>query len=59
MDPMKDSVTFDVYDKDLITKDDSLGSAIVQLNTLRRGVPERMNLNLMGARQGTLTVGKF
>nr|CAG4714151.1 unnamed protein product [Naegleria fowleri] len=56
MDPMKDSVTFDVYDKDLITKDDSLGSAIVQLNTLRRGVPERMNLNLMGARQGTLTV---
>ncbi|KAG2387665.1 hypothetical protein C9374_001259 [Naegleria lovaniensis] len=58
-DPLKEMIVFDVYDKDLLTQDDLLGYCSVPLNTLRKGVKEKLTLTLMGVERGSLIVELF
>ena len=46
MNPAIESVTFELFDYDVIGRDDPLGSASVPLNTLRQGVTERRRYEL-------------
>lgn len=54
--PLSESLIIHVYDKDFLSRNDSLGYCIIPLNTLMMGQPLSRTYQLMGTSKGTLTV---
>jgi hypothetical protein len=56
---MTETLTLIVYDYDIASRNDQLGTATVSLSHLQRGVPSPMTVQLQGVRHGHIQIDLF